>query len=296
MKRIIILKALSLAFLCIAALQVQAQGIYVNKKGGESIAYPKAVFDRVSPYKQSSSEYGVRVYKLTGEYDYYAESELESITTYEEHFDERITHEIPVEYLSKISAYMPINSGNTPPNIEGVFNIYPNVMVYNSNTESSYKPGRHFNATCTKYSNQNSTQNTVTYQEANINNKGDVTSKSDETEAKILGKGSDFTAFTIVETTESDGTWTKMATLLSGTMTSSGVKNYFYAILMLDKIDPNKKKMDVGDFRVFKDEDGISEPTTWKALNRAARQTDSNTDVRALPNCTDAAPPTISNE
>jgi ATP-dependent RNA helicase RhlE len=63
--------------------------------------------------------YGVHVYKTDGSADTYVDSELESITTYEEQFDERIAQEIPVEYLSKMSAYMPIYAGSTPPSIEG---------------------------------------------------------------------------------------------------------------------------------------------------------------------------------
>ena len=56
MKRNIILKTLTVAILGTAALQVQAQGIYVNKKNHESIAYPKSVLDKVTPKsKQSSS-------------------------------------------------------------------------------------------------------------------------------------------------------------------------------------------------------------------------------------------------
>ena len=49
MKRNIILKTLTAAILGTAALQVQAQGIYVNKKNGESISYPKSILDKVTP-------------------------------------------------------------------------------------------------------------------------------------------------------------------------------------------------------------------------------------------------------
>ena len=56
MKRNIILKTLTAAILGTTALQVQAQGIYVNKKNHESIAYPKSILDKVTPKsKQSSS-------------------------------------------------------------------------------------------------------------------------------------------------------------------------------------------------------------------------------------------------
>lgn len=219
----------------------------------------------------SGKEYGVHVYKTDGSFETYTDSELESITTYEEEFDERIAQEIPVEYLSKMSAYMPIYAGSTPPSIEGPYLMNPCVMVYNSDLNSSYKPGKIFNDYIAKYTNQNMTKNTATYQYEERNKNGDVTSKSDEAEAKVLGEGNNYTTYTIVETTHTDGSWTKMATILSATMTAEGLGNFYYGILMLDKKDPNNNKMNIGVFRIFKDEDGLSEPTTWKARMRDAR-------------------------
>jgi len=218
----------------------------------------------------SSKEYGVHVYKTDGSFETYTDSELESITTYEEEFDERIAQEIPVEYLSKMSAYTPIYSGSTPPSIEGTYLMSPCLMVYNSDLNSSYKPGKIFNDYIAKYSNQNMTKNTAIYQYEERYN-GSVTSKSDEAEARVLGEGNNYTAYTIVETTHTDGSWTKMATILSATMTAEGLGNFYYGILMLDKKDPNNNKMNIGVFRIFKDEDGLSEPTTWQARMRDAR-------------------------
>ena len=219
----------------------------------------------------SGKEYGVHVYKTDGSFETYTDSELESITTYEEEFDERIAQEIPVEYLSKMSAYMPIYAGSTPPSIEGTYLMNPCVMVYNSDLNGSYKPGKIFNDYIAKYTNQNMTKNTATYQYEERNKNVDVTSKSDEAEAKVLGEGNNYTTYTIVETTNTDGSWTKMATILSATVTAEGLRNFYEGILMLDKKDPNNTRMDIGVFRIFKDEDGLSEPTTWKARMRDAR-------------------------
>ena len=55
MKRNTILKALMAAVFSTAALQVQAQGIYVNKKNGESIPYPAATFDKVTPTSKATA-------------------------------------------------------------------------------------------------------------------------------------------------------------------------------------------------------------------------------------------------
>ena len=231
----------------------------------------------------------MNVWKTDGTHDSYTEYELESITTYEENFDERITQEIPTEYLSKMSAYMPIFSGSTPPNIEGTYNMSVQVMVHNSDVKSSYQAGETFADGISEYTNQNQTANTVQYRYEERNSE-EVFNTSAIEEAKLLGQGNTFTTFTVIKSDRSDGAWTKMATILSGTMTSSGIKDFYRGILMLDKYDPNDNIMNVGDFRIFKDQDGLSEPTTWMTRQRSARQMDVNTIIQSLPSTIDASP------
>jgi len=211
----------------------------------------------------SGTEYGVIVYKQDGTYDTYMESELESITTYEEEFDERITQEIPVEYLSKMSAYMPIYSGNTPPNVEGTYEISPYTTVYDQT--GYYDVGKSIKDKIIKMYNQDMTKNIVQWEER----QGD--SHSTATDVALLGSGKDFTAF-FITTGTSSGISTKRATIISGTWTSEGIKNFYYGFVMLEKgADPDHKLMDVGYCRIFKDGDAISTPTSWSARQRDAR-------------------------
>ena len=224
-----------------------------------------------------ADENGVDVWKKDGSHDTYLESELESITTYEEKFDERMTQEIPQEYLSKMSAYMPIYSGNTPPNIEGVYNMSPCVMVYDSN--GSFEPGHKFNSVVTELTNQNMSQNTLTYRDEEIKSNGTVSSSSNKAEAKIVGNGDNFTMFVVITSNSTNGSWTKIASLLSGIKTSSGIKDFYEGFVMLDKYDPDNNKMKIGQFRIINDQDGLSEPTTWKTRQRAARVADDNTET-----------------
>ena len=246
-------------------------------------------------YKSSGDENGVDVWKKDGSHDTYLESELESITTYEEKFDERITQEIPVEYLSKMSAYMPIYSGNTPPNIEGVYNLSPCELLYNSDPNSSNKPGKIYASFVTEFTAQNMTQNTLQYRNQEVNSStGAIVSTSKISEAKIIGSGDSFTVFVIVESTDNYGVWTKMARLLSGTKSANGIKKYYNGYVMLDKSDDtNNPKMGIGDFRITYDNDGFSESTTWKnARQRATRQKDGNIKSQSLPSCIDEDPTT----
>jgi len=208
---------------------------------------------------------GVNVWKTDGTYDSYSESELESITTYEEEFDERIAHEIPVEYLSKMSAYMPIYSGSTPPIVEGTWLMSPTTVVYDG--QGNWEAGKVINDVTFHFSSQNTSQNTIEY------SKKEGQSYANASNVAVLGKGNNFTAFLISEG-KNGNISTKEAALVSGTITDSGIKNMYYAFILLDKsADPDKKIVDVGVFRCFKDGDDLSGPTSWSTRLRGGQTT-----------------------
>ena len=208
----------------------------------------------------TTADYGVDVYKKDGTYDRYLEKDLESITTFEEHFDDRISQKIPQEYLSKLSAYMPIYSGNTPPIIEGTYMLSPWAVVFD---ESGFEPGHTFNDKIIRFSSQDSKLNTLKYDERQSSGTG----HSDN--VVILGQGNNFTVFFIQDITATNYT-SKSAAIYSGTKTEAGIKNIYYGFLILEKNDPNNTQIDIGKIRVIKDSDGLSEPTTWSARQRAA--------------------------
>ena len=219
-------------------------------------------------YKSSGDENGVDVWKKDGSHDTYLESELESITTYEEEFDERISQEIPTEYLSKLSGYMPIYSGNTPPIIEGTYKLSPWAVVFD---EAGYEPGHTFSDKIIRFSNQNTQQNTLAYNQK----QGSAVGHSDN--VVILGQGNNFTVFFIQQESDPEFNFTgKSAAIYSGTMSDTGIKNLYYGFLYLEKNDPQNKKIGVGKIRVIKDSDGLSETTTWSARLKAAAQVGNN--------------------
>lgn len=215
----------------------------------------------VAGLTSSAEGKGVNVWKTDGTYDSYSESELESITTYEEEFDERIAHEIPVEYLSKMSAYMPIYSGSTPPIIEGIFKLTPWVVVFD---ESGYEPGHEFSDKIIRLSSQDKTNNTLRYEQKQADSYG----VSDN--VVILGQGNNFTMFFIQNITGSDYT-TKNASIYSGTITNEGLKNLYFGFTILEKNDPQNTQIEVGKIRIIKDADGLSELSTWNARLKGAQ-------------------------
>jgi len=214
----------------------------------------------------STISYDVTVYKTDGSSTTYIQDELESITTYEENFDERITQQIPQEYLEKMSAYMPIYSGSTPPNIEGAYKLSVQTLVYDAG--GTYQPGKTFADYYLELSNQNTTRNTIDFESKEINNSGNTISHTNKAEMVMLGQGDNFTVFAIVEG-YADNIWIKKATIISGTKTSEGIRNFYLGTLMLDKgDDPSNKIMKIGTYRIFKDSDGLADNVSWPASRR----------------------------
>jgi hypothetical protein len=213
-----------------------------------------------------TEEHGVNVWKTDGSYDTYMEDELESITTYEEDFDEKIVAEIPEEMLNKLGQYMPIYSGSTPPNIEGTYRVSPNRYVYDT---TGYFNEDKPTATdkIIRFTDQRDNGQTIDYAAYDAG----VSDVAYGTGAVVIGSGKNFTAFFNTEMTDSKGVYVKQATLVSGTITSEGIKDLYRSFLTVDKKndDNNNSYMAVGAFRTFKDGDGISPFETWSPGSKA---------------------------
>ena len=227
----------------------------------------------------SSQVSGVDVWKTDGSHDNYLESDLESITTYEEEFDEKIVKEIPVEMLTRLGQYMPIYSGSTPPTIEGTYRVAPNRYVYDT---TGYFNENKPTATdkIIRFSNQKSNGQEVDYAAYDAG----VADIAYGTGAVVIGSGNNFTAFFNTEMTDTKGIYVKQATLVSGTITSQGIQNLYRSFLTTDKRgdDKNEVYMSVGAFRTFKDGDGMASNETWSPGSKA-RMRDGKSSSDVLP-------------
>ena len=171
--------------------------------------------------------------------------------------DERLDDVVPPELQDSLSKYMPIFSGKNPPLIEGVYYLDPNETVYCQ--DDNYKPGEIISSYVMRFINQNTTNNTIDYGGYHPL----IDSYEEGIGAYISGSNGNFTAF-FNTIGESYGISTKTALVVSGVKTSSGVKDLYYAFVMVEKgYDPYHRLMDEGIFRVFKDKDGLSVPTAW---------------------------------
>ena len=205
----------------------------------------------------ASEEYWYTIYKTDGAELKVLQDELDYVETYEAEFDERITQQIPQEYLSKMATHMPIYTGSTPPTIDGTFTSHPHVSVY---TSDGYTFKGDLADQIMNFSGQNKSKNTLNYQ---YRQGGSI---NDKTEMIVMGEGDKFTIFAVMNGsyTSFNATY-KVAEIVSGTMTADGIKDFFSGSLMIEKNDPDNQLMKVGTYRIFKDGDGLASPSSWSA-------------------------------
>jgi len=93
---------------------------------------------------------------------------------------------------------------------------------------------------------------------------------SDNVRVEVVGSGNNFTAY--LETIgESSGIMMRRSTIISGTWTKDGIKNFNYAFVVLEKgYDPNNDLVAVNTYRVFKDADGLAEKYNWLVLSSSS--------------------------
>ncbi len=185
---------------------------------------------------------------------------------------DRIDDVVPEDIQDEMDDYIPIYKGSTPPNVEGAYIVEPFTTVYCE--DGNYEPGHVIADFYIRFSNQNSVTNTLDYEGMH-----DESTYDEGKGAFISGSGNNFTAFFNTEG-ESSGIYTKTALVISGTKTSSGIKDLYYAFVMVEKgSDPNHKLMDEGVFRVFKDGDGLASNYSWtKSLNSLVMTSDMRRD------------------
>ena len=172
--------------------------------------------------------------------------------------DTRLDNVVPEDIQAQMSDYMPFYTGVTPPSLENAYLMSPSETVFCE--DSFYAPGEIVEDMLIKFSNFNSKDNVVDYEESNKRGTSYAASKG----AFVSGSGNYFTAFFNTEG-YSDGIATKTALVISGIVVNGGIKNLRYAFVMVEKgSDPTHKLMDEGVFRVFKDGDDFSEVTAWE--------------------------------
>jgi len=179
-------------------------------------------------------------------------------------FDERLTQEIPEEYLNELANYMPIYQGNTPPSIEGTFLMSWDISVFDAT--NVFKVGDRTADVYYSFYNQNTRKNTISYTSQSVTSEGNIISTITG-DGVILGNGNDFTVFFTSNAVKGNST-AKGVDIISGTITSDGIQDLIWGFVFTSKNDPDKNFVETGKWRVFKDGDGMSEATDWPSSAR----------------------------
>jgi hypothetical protein len=177
--------------------------------------------------------------------------------------EERLNQVIPEDLRKQLGEHIPIYDGSNPPNIEGEYIVSPMEMAFDS--KGGWEVGKVFNDTYIKFYNQDMINNTLDYKEK------EGSSESIGTGCFISGDDGNFSVFFNTESVAhySYDIYTKEALIISGTRTNDGIKDLYYAFIIVEKSnDPDHIIMDVGDFRSFKDGDGISYPSSWTYVKK----------------------------
>lgn len=178
--------------------------------------------------------------------------------------DNRIEDIVPSDIREDMEPWMNIYNGINPPDIQNVYLISPARVVYCSDADNGgYEAGIIMDTDeyC-RFSNQDFINNTIDFEGLEVDEYGSIVTATTGEGAFISGSGNNFTVyFKIVG--ESDGISFRAAYLVSGTKADRGISNCHFAIAMVEKNDPDGDLMEVGAFRIFEDQDGLSEKAIW---------------------------------
>lgn len=148
---------------------------------------------------------------------------------------------------------MPVNEGITPPNVEGIYISSPHTLASTYDGDS-YTVGYEFGDLNLKLSNQDEEALSVTI---HIKQGGATGSGIG---GFVAGTGNKFTIFSELDVIDGAVT-SKQIRVFSGEITENGIKDFYSALVIKEKNDPDKKLIEVGQGRIIKDGNGLAEKT-----------------------------------
>ena len=175
---------------------------------------------------------------------------------------EEIESVIPEEYIAIIEQYMPVHKGNTPPNVEGVYFISPNLLLTDN---VGFSPGHVFADDYVMFYDQ-SADNTISMKSTQL--LGDLTIGTGQF---ISGSGENFTIYFNDYSEHDDGSWLTKASIISGSIRDGVLYDYTYAFIVLDEYDTVDAYMNAGQYRILYDGDNVSYTTEWPLDTRSVK-------------------------
>lgn len=152
-----------------------------------------------------------------------------------------------------------IHEGVNPTAVKGRFRAAPMTQIFAS--DGYFNPN--FRELYMEFSGQRprgkvnyiqGQSDTIFLDEAQIN---DVVGNAER--ARVIGEDSNFTMYCIQTIQLDKASWSKTASVVSGTLTKTGIKNFQYAEYIIDKNDEWGRISDVGTYRYWNDGDNLAE-------------------------------------
>lgn len=173
---------------------------------------------------------------------------------------------IPEEIRTEFESKMDIYEGLNPPDISCSFVMAKNTLLYSSDNYSGSFYDKYM-----KFYKKNG--NTYEFKQKQ------GTEESHSSSVVVIGSGDMFTAYYTSESSDpTQNTRSVKANLISGRMTATGIRDIKHAFIMLEKYDPNHKLMDVNEYRIFYDADGLAKFVDWD-YTKAIQSVDQNSDT-----------------
>ena len=197
------------------------------------------------------------------------------------------TNVIPDAVRERLTEHIPIYEGDDTPDISGYF-LEDNVVALYCSDEGNggFEPGYAFADEYIHFGEVSSNGLIYVYEQKQA---GEYSTSE---LVQVMGIGSNFTAYYVTEgysDRDNDGTnetWTKVSTILSGTITNEGIRNLKKAIILVDKIDPFDVIMAINEYRVFEEADGLAARIQkWNMPERKGMPADKKFDNNVLPDC-----------
>ena len=166
---------------------------------------------------------------------------------------------IPEKFIGEMAANgMTIHEGTNPPNIEGIYLLDNLKFLYTSDPDDHYftkgQPAADYKY---KFYDQQGVKVKSNYKVLKFG-AFDVATGSG---AIISGSGNKFTVF-LSHAANTEGVKNNDITLISGELTSQGIKNLVYVLTVTQKDDSNNKIMKVGTYRIFTHYESIAQKQT----------------------------------
>lgn len=162
-----------------------------------------------------------------------------------------------------------IHRGNNPPNLNGSYKVSP-VLLKKTNIANDFEIGHRFTDSYLKFYDQDDALFTIEVDHVETDTEsGEVVGEGIGRGSFLVGNGSSFSIFSKTTYTQRSGEEAELLYLYSGILENDGIRNFEYALLMLNNNGHDTVFIKNQTGRSFYDEDSFSESAPFPAIKSA---------------------------